>query len=131
MRACNVLLSLGLLAGAAPISAQVDSSPARSDTAAARVLEHTFTTPSREFVRVRLEGGETYLARLTGGRIQLEVYPRDLSVQGPDLRELGAEDDHAVSYEIRPRVTAEYEIRVLVAVDQAVRLTMDRKSVHP
>lgn len=132
MRVGNLLASLCLLAGAAPLPAQVDRSEPRADSLASRVLEHTFTTPSREFVRVRLQSGELYRVEIAGPETEkLDVHPVGPGVRAPRVRRVGERTGNLSTYEIRTRATAEYEIRVLVPVDQAVRLIIDRKSVQP
>ncbi|MEO8198990.1 MAG: hypothetical protein ABI679_00580 [Gemmatimonadota bacterium] len=131
MRIHNLLLSLALMAPAGGVSAQVDTTRAVGDSAVERLLDHTFQSPSREFVRVRLEAGVTYRASVTGDRVHLEIHPIQSGVKSVRLDQLGKSADHPAVYEIRPHANAEYEIRVLAPGNQAIRLTIDREAARP
>lgn len=124
MRAARLTaLLLGVLA--CPALAQTDS-VAKS----ARILIHTFATPTREFVRVRLESTQTYRVQLDRAGVKLEVRPVSQGVQAPRVRGVFAGEGLQV-YVVEPRVTAEYEIRLLGAGDRPIRLTVDRTAGKP
>jgi hypothetical protein len=105
---------------------------AQSDSAAkpARLLTHTFANPSREFVRVRLESAVSYRVQVNRAQVKLEVRPVSLGVQPPRVREILAGEKLRV-FLLEPRVTAEYELRVLGAEDRPVQLTVDRRASKP
>jgi hypothetical protein len=130
MRAGKLLLAISLLVPSVPLAAQVDSARAAPDSISARVLEHTFTTPSREFVRVRLVANEMYRVELSDGRVQLDIHPLEPGFQALKVRQR-TDDEHSAVYEVEPRTTGEYEIRVLGAGAQKVRLTVDRFESQP
>lgn len=90
-----------------------------------RVLTHTFNTPSREFVRVRLMSAESYRVQVSRGRARLEVRPVSQSVQPPVVRRIFS-GEKLVVFLLQPRVTADYEIRILGTGSQPVLLTVDR-----
>ena len=116
-------LLLGVLASSA--MAQADSA-----SKSARILTHTFVTPSREFVRVRLESTQTYRVQLNRARVRLEVRPVSRGVQPPRVRAIFSGEDLQV-FVVDPRVTSEYEIRVLEGEDRPIRLTVDRTTPKP
>lgn len=121
-----VVLALGIVSTSA--SAQSDSaSGAQRST---RVLAHDFTSPSREFVRVRLEAKESYRAQVNRAQVNLEIRPVNQGVQAPRIREIFAGEKLRV-FLIEPRVSSEYEIRVLGGGDRAVRLLIDRRPPKP
>jgi hypothetical protein len=91
----------------------------------ARVLSHTFTTPSREFVRVRLLSDESYRVQISRSQARLEVRPVSSGVQTPVVRRI-FNGDKLVVFILHPRVTADYEIRILGAITRPVQLTVDR-----
>ena len=105
---------------------------AQSDTTdkPVRVLSHTFTTPSREFVRVRLLSEETYRVQVSRAQTKLEVRPVSQGVQAPAIRQLFM-GEKLVVFLLQPRVSAEYEIRVLGAGTRPVLLTIDRRPEKP
>jgi hypothetical protein len=108
---------------AAPLAAQVDSTPrpAPAESSPVRIVTHNFTATSREFVRVKLEGGARYRATLSLPNIKLDIR----TVNG--TRELPVTPLEAESaYLISPPVTDEYEIRVLAEGDIEVTLTIDK-----
>ena len=106
--------------------------PAQTDTARtpARVLTHTFAAPDREFVRVRLISDESYRVQVNRARARLEVRPVSPGVQAPAVREISRGEKLAV-FLLQPRVSAEYEIRVLGAGERPAQLTVDRRMVKP
>ncbi len=117
----RLLLTLVALFGLSiPVAAQTDSTAAPT-----RVLTHTFTTPSSEFVRVRLESGQRYRARVNHARARLEARPVSPGVQPPRVRTDGRSAGYR-AFVIEPQVTAEYEIRVLGLQEGAVVLLIDR-----
>ena len=122
----TVVLLLGQLAFAASLAAQADTIRPLS---AVRVLTHSFTAPSREFVRVALTAGETYRAELDAGRAKLEILPRDVAAPRPVVREVlaGRDTSEVAIYDIEPRASGEYEIRLYSTGDLTVRLTLDRR----
>ena len=130
MHAVRLLLTLGLIALARPISAQIDSTQPSAVPRPVRVLSHVFANPSREFVRVRLESDATYRAEFNTARARLEVRPLSQGVQAPVVRAVRLAKGKGV-FDIEPHVTADYEIRVLGAGDRAVRLTIDRNAAKP
>lgn len=121
-----VLLALG--AFSAQAWAQSDSAP-RAERST-RVLTHAFTSPSREFVRVRLESGESYRAQVNRAQVRLEVRAVSAGVQSPRVREIFSGEKLRV-YLIEPRASSEYEIRVLDGGNRPVRLTVDRRPPKP
>jgi hypothetical protein len=102
----------------------------QADTAnlPARILSHTFTTPSREFVRVRLLGNVPYRVLVTSRQVKLEVRPVSQGIQPPVVRRVLMRDQLA-EFLLRPRVTSEYEIRILGGGPRPVTLTIDRIEV--
>jgi hypothetical protein len=105
---------------------------AQSDTTAkpVRVLTHSFTTPSREFVRVRLLSDETYRVEMNRARAKLEVRPVSQGVRAPVIRQL-AVDERLSVFLLQPRVSAEYEIRILGGGTRPIVLTIDRRPAKP
>jgi hypothetical protein len=103
---------------------------AQNDTAGkpARVLSHTFVTPSREFVRVRLLSEESYRVQVSRAQVRLEVRAVSQGVQPPQVREIFHGEKLTVIL-LEPRVSAEYEIRILGAGSRPVVLTIDRRPV--
>lgn len=119
-----VLLRVALLLVlAAPLAAQVDSTPrpAPAVPAPVRIVTHNFTATTREFVRVKLEGGARYRATLSLPNLKLDVRPLNGTRELP-VAPLEGESSYLVS----PPVTDEYEIRVLTDTDIEVTLTIDR-----
>ena len=125
MHVARGVLALGLLACSAPLLAQNDSARPVPDAPASRLLTHTFTTPSREFVRVRLAAGETYRVSISDGRVKLDIHPMAQGVQSPQIRQRN-DDAHLATYDVEPRASGEYEIRIIGTGDHRVRLTVDR-----
>ena len=128
MHLVRTLILLAVL-GTAQLAAQVDSGqrPA-SQARAGRVLTHTFSSPSREFVRVRLESNQTYLAQLNVPGVRLEIRALSPGVLPPVIQDRG-QSGGLVYFEIRTRGSSEYEIRLLGerAMSQPVRITLDRR----
>jgi hypothetical protein len=116
-------LALGILG--CPALAQTDTTPKP-----ARVLSHTFSNPGREFVRVRLVSSESYRVQVNRAQVKLEVRPVSPGVQAPRVREIFAGEKLRV-FLLEPRVTAEYEIRVITADDRPVQLMVDRRRGKP
>lgn len=114
-----------LLVVAPPVAAQSDSAGKP-----ARVLTHTFADPSREFVRVRLLSDETYRVQVNRARAKLEVRPVSQGIRAPVIRQLVVGERLAV-FLLQPRVSAEYEIRILGGGTRAVLLTIDRRPAKP
>jgi hypothetical protein len=114
------IVALGILASS--VHAQTDTAPKP-----ARVLVHTFTSPSREFVRVRLVSAESYRVQVNRAQVRLEVRPVSSGVQPPRVREIFA-GEKLVVFLLEPKVSAEYELRVLGGGDRPVQLTVDRMS---
>jgi hypothetical protein len=119
------LCATALLVTAGPLIAQSDTTPKSS-----RVLTHTFSSPGREFVRVRLTSPDTYRVQVTRSRVRLEVRPVSQGVQPPALRAIFRGEKLTV-FLLEPRVSAEYEIRLLGVGDRPVQLTVDRKAGKP
>jgi hypothetical protein len=112
--------ALALLVIVSPAVAQIDTAKKP-----ARVLSHTFLTPSREFVRVRLLSVESYRVQVSAAQVKLEVRAVSQGVQRPRVREIFRGEKLTV-FLLEPRVAAEYEIRVLGPGSRPVRLTVDR-----
>ncbi|MEO8296103.1 MAG: hypothetical protein ABI613_11360 [Gemmatimonadota bacterium] len=108
-----------------PLAAQTDSASPVIDSTPVRLLVHNFTTPSREFVRLRLVGGEIYRVELSDGRVKLDIHPLDRGLKSPPVRQR-TDDAHSATYDVSPRTTGEYEIRVLGSGDHTVTLTVNR-----
>ena len=119
------LCATALLVLAGPLIAQTDTA-----LKPARVLTHTFSSPDREFVRVRLVSAETYRVQVNRARVRLEVRPVSQGVQPPTVRAI-FHGDKQVIFLLEPRVTAEYEIRLLGAGDRPAQLTVDRREGKP
>jgi len=119
------LCALALLVMAGPLPAQNDS--ARKPV---RVLTHTFASPGREFVRVRLISSETYRVQVNRAQVRLEVRPVSPGVQPPRVREIFHGEKLSV-FLLEPRVSAEYEIRLLGGGDRPAQLTVDRRDGKP
>ena len=119
------LCGMALLVLAGPLTAQTDTA-----LKPARVLTHTFSSPGREFVRVRLISAETYRVQVNRARVRLEVRPVSPGVQPPSVREVFHGEKLSV-FMLEPRVSAEYEIRLLGAGDRPVQLTVDRRAGKP
>jgi hypothetical protein len=115
------LCATALLVLAGPLIAQTDTG-----RKPARVLTHTFSSPDREFVRVRLISAETYLVQIGRARARLEVRPVSRGIPAPTVRALTRTQKHSV-FLLAPQVSAEYEIRLLGAGDRPVQLTVDRR----
>ena len=118
-----ILLRVALLMlAAAPLAAQTDSAerPAPAPSPPTHVLTHNFTAPSREFVRVKLEGGVRYRATLSRTDVRLEIR----TVNG--TRQIPADLETESVYLITAPVTDEYEIRILSDTEVQVGLTIDR-----
>ena len=79
---------------------------------------------------MRLDAGVSYRAELEPGRVTLEVRPLAEGVPGPLLRDVRSRggNEKGVEYEIEPRLTGDYEFRVLGAGDREIRLTIDRRT---
>jgi hypothetical protein len=121
----TALCALACLLVASPLTAQTDT--ARKP---ARVLSHTFASPGREFVRVRLISAESYRVQVNRAQVRLEVRPVSPGVQPPGVRAIFHGDKLSV-FLLEPRVSAEYEIRLLGAGDRPARLTVDRREGKP
>lgn len=119
------LSALSLMVIAGPAAAQTDSGGKP-----VHVLSHTFHTPSREFVRVRLLSGESYRVQVSRAQVKLEVRAVSQGVQRPQVREI-FHGEKLMVFVLEPRVSAEYEIRVLGAGSRPVLLTVDRRPVKP
>lgn len=113
--------AIALLVIAGPAVAQTDTAAKPS-----RVLSHTFATPSREFVRVRLVSDESYRVQINRAQGRLEVRAVSQGVQAPRVREIFT-GEKLVVFLLEPRVTADYEIRILGAGSGPVRLTIHRR----
>jgi hypothetical protein len=120
------VLALGI--GSTPATAQTDS--ASATLRSTRVLAHAFTSPSREFVRVRLGADESYWAQLSRAGVRLEIRAVSQGVQAPRIREIFVGEKLRV-FLIEPRVSSEYELRVLGGGDRPVRLLIDRRPPKP
>ena len=114
------LCATALLVSAGPLFAQADTAPKPS-----RVLTHTFASPGREFVRVRLISPETYRVQVSRSRVRLEVRAVSQGVQPPTVRVIFRGERLSV-FLLEPRVSTEYEIRLLNAGDRPVQLSIDR-----
>lgn len=114
------LSALSLLVIAGPAVAQTDTAGKP-----AHVLSHTFHAPSREFVRVRLLAEERYRVQVNRAQVKLEVRAVSPGVQPPRVREIFRGEKLQVLL-VEPRVSAEYEMRVLGAGSRSVTLTVDR-----
>jgi hypothetical protein len=119
------LCATALLVTAGPLLAQADTTRKPS-----RVLTHTFASPDREFVRVRLISPEIYRVQVSRSRVRLEVRPVSQGVQPPGVRAIARGEKLSV-FLLEPRVSAEYEIRLLGAGDRPVQLTVDRTAGKP
>ncbi len=111
MRPMTSYISLAvLLASAAPLAAQTPvMTPAQRDSA--MVLDHTFSTPIGEPVRVFLAKGVKYRAVVRGDKIQLVLRSVAGTVQQPLIEPFmaGESAGHETVYNITPRADAEYE----------------------
>lgn len=119
------LCATALLLMAGPLTAQTDTA-----LKPARVLIHTFQSPDREFVRVRLVSTEAYRVQVNRAPVRLEVRPVSQGVQPPAVRAIFQGNKLAV-FLLEPRVSAEYEIRLLGAGDRPVQLMVDRRGGKP
>jgi hypothetical protein len=79
------------------------------------VLNHTFQSGSREFVRVFLMGGEVYRAEIDLGQVSFSIRPRDPGGQPPTVVPIREADEGGAEavFEIYPFRDAEYEVQVL------------------
>jgi hypothetical protein len=77
----------------------------------ARVLNHTFNAAIGEPVRVFLAKDVEYDVEIDGTSIQLQLRPRDLTVQLPRIEPLlgGMSATGGTSYRVTPHADAEYE----------------------
>lgn len=93
-----------------PVAAQ---EPA--DTADALVLSHTFSSGSREFVRIFLDAGQVYRAEINVGAVTFTIRPRRSGDESPTVALVrgGTAASGESVYEIYPFKEGEYEIQVL------------------
>lgn len=107
------------------------SAAGRTDSADVLILRHDFESRT-EVVRVQLEKGQVYRAEVSSARAVLRVRPLLSGVQGPLLLPLSGipQADGSLSFEIRPSVAAEYEIRTVVQPRGGVtlRIYQDRSA---
>ncbi|MEO8201089.1 MAG: hypothetical protein ABI679_11255 [Gemmatimonadota bacterium] len=99
------------------------------------ILDHSFTIPAGENIRVFLTGGSTYRAELTGSGIRLQLRPVDQSIQTPLVEELvpGTGAGGTSIFTIRPRQDGDYEIRTIggdPGLPLTVRLTKQAAPSH-
>ena len=115
------LCATAFLVMAGPLMGQTDTA-----LKPVRLLTHTFSSPDREFVRVRLISAETYRVQVNRARVRLEVRPVSPGVRPPAVREI-FRGEKLMVFMLEPRVSAEYEIRLLGAGNRPVQLTVDRR----
>jgi len=109
-------LMFGVAAIAAPVGLHAqDTTHVQDSTAAmaqdARILDHTFNAALGEPVRVFLAKDVEYHVEISGSSIQLQLRPRDLTVQFPRVEPLlgGTSATGSSSYRVTPHADAEYE----------------------
>jgi hypothetical protein len=105
---------------ARPAFAQSDST-----VPSAPVLTHVFTSPNLEFVRVRLLSTERYRVEAWPAVMRLEARPVSAGVRAPVLRET-LRGEGRVVFMLVPRVSAEYELRVLTPDPAPVEIRIER-----
>lgn len=102
------LAAVAALAAAGPLAAQ-DTTAARHDSA--MVLDHTFTTPVGEPVRVFLAKDMPYRVVIEGTNIRLKLRPLSGAVAPPLIEPFlsGVSAAHETMWTVTPRADAVYE----------------------
>ena len=108
----TLLIPIGAMLACSTSSQQAGTGAGVGPTKEAAV-NHTYTVPAGEFIRLPLEGGATYQAELNGTGFRLQVRPVDPGMQAPLVEELvpGVGASGTVIFTVKPRVDGIYEFR--------------------